>query len=139
MRVVLASMFLIACATPPQREETALPLVVPPLAPDAAAPHANTEPRREIASPLAVPARDPRPAMTSPRSGQELRAEIATLEQEGTASSMHALADAYCELARVERSPRPREKALAIYEDLEYPQSPIASEARSRMDELKKR
>ena len=219
MRVVLASLFLIACANPPQREEASAPLVVPPLAPEAAASSVKTEPRAEIVSPLAVPARDPRPGMHSPRPGPELRAEITTLEQESTASSLHALADAYCELARVERSPRPREKGIAVYEDLiakfptyaaldealyfvgieweiqgdkskarrwfyelikrrpdsqyvpyayfafgemffeesktdaakvqlaeaafnevlKYPQSPIASEARSRMDELKKR
>jgi tetratricopeptide (TPR) repeat protein len=118
MRVVLASLFLIACANTPQREETTAPLVVPPLAPDAAAPVASQEPRGEIESPLAVPARDPRPGMRSPRPGPELRAEIANLEQETTASSMHALADAYCELARVERSGRHRAKAIAVYEDL---------------------
>lgn len=219
MRVVLASLFLIACGSPPQREETVAPLVVPPLAPDAAAPSTKSEARREVVSPLAVPARDPRPGMHSPRPGPELRAEIATLEQETTASSMHALADAYCELARDERSATHRGKAIAVYEDLvakfptysavdealyflaieweiqgdkskarrwffevikrrpdsqyvpyayfafgelffeesktdaakvqlaeaaysevlKYPQSPIASEARSRMDELKKR
>jgi tetratricopeptide (TPR) repeat protein len=118
MRVALASLIFVACANTPQREDTAAPLVVPPLAPDAAAPASASEARAQIVSPLAVPARDPRPGMQSPRSGPELRAEIANLERETTPSSMHALAEAYCELARVERAKYQRQKALEIYEDL---------------------
>jgi tetratricopeptide (TPR) repeat protein len=118
MRVALASLIFVACANAPQREETTAPLVVPPLAPDAAAPAATHEPRAEIVSPLAVPARDPRPGMRSPRPGPELRSEISTLEQETTPSAMHSLAEAYCELARTERSREHRERAIAVYEDL---------------------
>lgn len=121
MRVVLASLVFVACANTPQREETAAPLVVPPLDPGAAPlPAAAPAPRPEVASPLAVPARDPRPAMRSPRPAPELRAEIANLEQESTPSAMHALADAYCELARALGSggAREREKAIAAYEAL---------------------
>lgn len=113
MRVALASSllvaFAIACANAPQREETAAPLVVPPLAPDAAASVSSPAPR-EVTSPLAVPARDPRSGM--------LRAEIANLERESSASSLHALAEAYCELARVEVSKDARQRAIAAYEDL---------------------
>jgi tetratricopeptide (TPR) repeat protein len=121
MRVALGPLLFLACAAcanTPQREETTAPLVVPPLAPDAATPIAATEPRAAIVSPLAVPARDPRPGMRSPRPASELRSEIAALEKETTASSLHALADAYCELARVERANDAREKAIAAYEDL---------------------
>ena len=103
MRVVLASLLLFACGGAPQREEAAPPLIVPPLAasPDAGASTPSRAPV-QVASPLAVPARDPRAAMRSPRSPAELRTEIARLEQDGTASGLHTLGETYCELARVE-------------------------------------
>src|SRR5690606_18458849 len=68
MRFALASLAfstgIAACANAPQREEAAPPLVVPPLAEAGAAPAAGEEGRSPpVPSPLAVPARDPRPAM----------------------------------------------------------------------------
>lgn len=120
MRVVLASLLLAACANTPQRpsDETIAPLVVPPLAPDAGASAVTGEARSEIVSPLAVPARDPRPGTRSPRPAPELRSEINALSQDATASSLHALADAWCELARVDPGSHAREKALSTYEQI---------------------
>ena len=59
MRWTLASLLLVACANSPQREEAAPPLIVPPLDADAgAAATPRAEPRHEVQSPLAIPARD---------------------------------------------------------------------------------
>lgn len=122
MRVVHASPLLIACAVAcanaPQREETAPPLVVPPMSGDAGAAHVHEQHRTEVPPSLAVPARDPRPSMRTPRAANELHAEISNLEQETTPSALHQLAETYCELARVERGGSARAKAIASYEEL---------------------
>jgi len=116
---LLLMTFAAACANTPQREEAAPPLVVPPLDTDAGATASTrAEPRHEVQSPLAIPARDPRPGMHAPRSAAELQSEIANLEHETTASAMHSLGDAYAELARVENNRSARAKAIATYDEL---------------------
>lgn len=123
-RTLLLMIFAAACANTPQREEAAPPLVVPPLDADAAAPAQDRkESRREVQSPLAIPARDPRPAMRNPRSNVDIMREIATLQSDTTPSALHTVADDYCELARVEANGALRLKAISTYDEIanKYP------------------
>jgi TolA-binding protein len=131
--VLLALVGCVAgCASPPQREPAAdlsPQLVIPPLPADAGAgvtakndpepPAVRTPPGFELLN------RDPRASVRNPRAADVIRSEIASLEQQYASaqipSTLHQLADAYCELARVSDhtwEATVRKEAIARFETL---------------------
>jgi hypothetical protein len=127
-----------ACASTPQHEDAATPLVVPPLGPDAGAPDTTAERRMVVQSPFAVPARAPssrgrvlraRTRQRRPVRAREGRRDVPVARRQALAhqeeTQLHARA---VWLLRV---------VSAYGEVLRYPSSPIADEATKRLEELK--
>lgn len=144
-RVLLLLLSSAAAACEPPREPVVEPLAVPLVigtSPSGGAPSppetpvAADEPVAPLASALAVPARDPRIALSTHRARAPLTAEVQSLEAQigppgttGRAPLARHLADTYAELARTtEGSPvaRTAHKAAAKYYEVVVTEDPLS-------------